>query len=28
VGIPIEDDVSVMLVKDVPEGLHLGAIVA
>ena len=27
VGIPIEDDVSVMLVKDVPEGLHLGAIV-
>src|SRR5215218_3128615 len=26
VGMPIEDDVSVMVVKDVPEGLHLGAI--
>src|SRR5918993_577317 len=28
VGIPIEDDLGVMVVKDVPEGLDLGAIVA
>src|SRR5215204_2638785 len=28
VGMPIEDHVGVMVVKDVPEGLHLGAIVA
>src|SRR5918993_4397495 len=28
VGIPIEDHVGVMVVKDVPEGLHLGAIVS
>ena len=28
VGVPIEDHVGVMVVKDVPEGLHLGAIVA
>jgi hypothetical protein len=28
VGVPIEDDIGVMVVKDVPEGLHLGAIVA
>jgi hypothetical protein len=26
--VPIEDDIGVMVVKDVPEGLHLGAIVA
>ena len=25
---PIEDDLGVMVVKDVPEGLHLGAIVS
>src|SRR5918998_5120864 len=28
VGIPIEDEVGVIVVKDVPERLHLGAIVA
>src|SRR5687767_11495680 len=28
VGVPIEDHVGVMVVKDVPEGLYLGAIVA
>ena len=28
VGIPIEDDLGVMVVKGVPEGLYLGAIVA
>src|SRR5215216_6058213 len=28
VGMPIEDDVSVMVVKDVPEGLHLEALFA
>src|SRR5215208_1385921 len=28
VGVTREDDVSVMLVKDVPEGLHLGSIFA
>src|ERR671910_2406479 len=28
VGIPIEDHLGVMVVKDVPEGLHLGAIVS
>src|SRR5215208_3421921 len=27
VGVPIEDHLGVMVVKDVPEGLHLGAIV-
>jgi hypothetical protein len=28
VGVPMEDHVGVMVVKDVPEGLHFGAIVA
>src|SRR5918994_3070059 len=28
VGMPIEDDLGVMVVKDVPEGLHLGGIEA
>src|SRR5215208_7642187 len=28
VGVPIEDHLGVMVVKDVPEGLHLGAIVS
>jgi hypothetical protein len=28
VGVPIENDVGVMVVKDVPEGLHLEALFA
>src|SRR5918993_4504574 len=28
VGVPIEDDVGVMVVEDVPEGLHFGTIFA
>ena len=28
VGMPTEDNIGVMVVKDVPEGLHLGAIVS
>jgi hypothetical protein len=28
VGVPREDHISVMVVKDVPEGLHLGTIFA